>query len=79
MKRKMPAKILSLSGHLLYLGPWNHLEPPGTRVSAIGTFGTIWNALQRNWNALGLLERPIGYLEQSRRLPETREALLELR
>ena len=47
------------------------LEPPGTRASALGTppwgiwnraSGSIWNAagfwpaLQRTWNALGLLE-----------------------
>ena len=55
MKRQMPAKILFLSGHLLYWGPWNHLKPSETRVSAIGTFGTIWNS-------------PLGHLEQSLRL-----------
>ena len=58
MKRQMPAKILFLSGHLLYLGPWNHLKRP--KGSWNRASGSIWNARSALGTPLGSWNRASG-------------------
>ena len=61
MKRKMPAKILFLSGHLLYLGPWNARKRSWNTLWALGTEPP---ALSGTPQASGLRSSALVYLAE---------------